>query len=346
MKINTALSFDDVLLVPMESDIISRKEVSIASSLPRISDEFPLPIISSPMDTITGHEMACEMRDCGGLGVIHRYDSIENQAKIAHASVDSTGLDQYAVAAAVGVSGDFEERACALWDAGVKIICIDVAHGHHILVKRALAKLRDIFGSTVHLMAGNVATLDAFNALSDWGADSIRVGIGGGSICSTRIQTGHGVPTFQSILDCSRTDRDAAIIADGGIRNSGDIVKCLAAGADFVMVGSLLAGTKETPGEVLKVGRNKVIQVKSYRGMASSEAQMEWRGAISSQEGISTTVRCKGPARDILEDLGVGIRSGLSYTGARTITELQAKSRFIRQTNAGVIESSTHILNR
>jgi len=290
--------------------------------------------------------MACEMKSCGGLGVIHRYDSIENQAKIAHASVDSTSLDQYAIAAAVGVSGDFEERAGALWDAGVKIICIDVAHGHHILVKRALEKLRGIFGQAVHLMAGNVATLGAFNALSDWGADSVRVGVGGGSICSTRVQTGHGVPTLQSILDCARTDRDTAIIADGGIRNSGDIVKCLAAGADFAMIGSLLSGTSETPGEVLKVGRNKVIQVKSYRGMASSEAQMEWRGVISSQEGISTTVRCKGPVSDVLEDLSVGIRSVLSYSGARTITEFQAKSRFIRQTNAGVVESSTHILNR
>jgi IMP dehydrogenase len=346
MRLKKALSFDDVLLVPLASDIESRKEVTISSNLPRVPNLFSLPVISSPMDTVTGLKMVCEMGDRGGLGVIHRYNSIEDQVEIVRSAIVDNQMNPYSIAAAVGASGDFVGRSCALWDAGARIICLDVAHGHHILVKKALMSLREIFGSEIHLMAGNVATLEAFDDLADWGADSIRVGIGGGSICSTRIQTGHGVPTFQSILDCSKSNRDAAIIADGGIRNSGDIVKALAAGANFVMIGSLLSGTNETPGEVFKVGKNKVIQVKSYRGMSSAEAQMDWRGSVSSREGITTTVRCKGPVRDILDDLAVGIRSGLSYSGVRNITNLQAKCQFIRQTSAGSVESSPHILNR
>ena len=149
---------------------------------------------------------------------------------------------------------DFVERAIALVNTGVGFLCIDVAHGHHSKMRYALQTLRKTMGDSIHIMAGNVATLEAFNNLADWGADSIRVGIGGGSICSTRIKTGHGMPTLQSIMDCSLSDRDAALVADGGIRNSGDITKALAAGADFVMVGSLLAGTDETPGKTIESG--------------------------------------------------------------------------------------------
>ena len=193
-------------------------------------------------------------------------------------------------------------------------------------------------------MAGNVATLQAFNDLADWGAHAIRVGIGGGSICSTRIQTGHGIPTFQSVLDCGKSDRDAALIADGGIRTSGDMVKALAAGADFIMVGSMLAGTDETPGEVMTIYGSPPHKI--YRGMASKEAQSDWRGRVSSIEGVTHTVPYRGPVSEVLHEMAVGIRSGLSYSGARSIQELQAKARFIRQTSAGAIESSTHIKGR
>ena len=220
---------------------------------------------------------------------------------------------------------------------------MDVAHGHHTLVRNALETLRDVFGDKVHLMAGNVATLEAFNDLADWGADSIRVGIGGGSICSTRIQTGHGMPTFQSILDCARSDRNAKLIADGGIKNGGDIVKALAAGADFVMLGSMLAGTDETPGEIF-MSKNKRYKV--YRGMASHAAQVDWKGSTNSLEGISTTIPYKGTVNDVFTELAQGIRSGLSYSGVNNLLELQAKARFIKQTSAGQFESSTHILRR
>ena len=330
-----SLSFDDVLLEPQYSDIKSRNEVDIGNHLSETA-YLELPVISSPMDTVTEDEMAWTIYDEGGLGVIHRYNTIEEQVALVKKR-------QGFKAAAIGVTGEYEERACALFDAGIHYLCLDVAHGHHVLVKNALKTLREIFGDKAHLMAGNVATLEAFNDLADWGADSIRVGIGGGSICSTRINTGHGVPTFQSIHDCSYSDRDAKIIADGGIKNSGDIVKALAAGADFVMLGSMLAGTDESPGEIFTSGNKKY---KVYRGMASRSAQMDWRGQSSSPEGISTTIPYKGPVADILRDIAGNVRSGFSYTGARDLREFQSKATFLCQTPAGQFESSTHILRR
>jgi len=210
-------------------------------------------------------------------------------------------------------------------------------------MKEALATLRQVSGDAVHIMAGNIATLEGYNDLVDWGADSVRCNIGGGSICSTRIQTGHGVPGLQTIFDCAQSSRNAPIIADGGIRNAGDIVKALAAGADFVMLGSLLAGTDEAPGDLINTRKGKF---KSYRGMASADAQIDWHGKTASLEGIATTVPCKGPVADILDDLTRGLRSGLSYSGARNIRELQSTASFIRQTASGQAESGTHILAR
>jgi len=334
MTIKEALTYDDVLLVPQYSDIRSRAEVSIASQLG--THEFRLPIIASPMDTVTASPMAAAMDSSGGFGIIHRYNSIEIQCQ----HVESMAAEAI-VGAAIGISGDYLDRATALYDTGAQILCVDVAHGHHILMKEALDELRNVFDDAVHIMAGNVATLEGYNDLVDWGADSVRCNIGGGSICSTRVQTGHGVPGLQTIIDCARSDRNAPIIADGGIRNSGDIVKALAAGADFVMLGSLLSGTDEAPGDVIN-GRKG--NFKPYRGMASKDAQIDWRGKTSSLEGIATTVPCKGPVADVLAELARGIRSGLSYSGARTIQELQAKAQFVRQTVSGQTESATHIL--
>ena len=247
------------------------------------------------------------------------------------------------VGAAVGATGDYKERASALYDAGAAIICIDVAHGHHVLVERAIKTLKDVLGDKVHLMAGNVATREGFEALSDWGADSVRCNIGGGSICSTRIQTGHGVPGLQTIFECARSDRDTKIIADGGIKNSGDIVKAIAAGADFVMIGSLLAGTDQAPG--ILVSNEQGEDFKVYRGMASRDAQKDWRGKMTSApEGVSTTVPYKGSISEVLSDLAMGVRSGFSYSGSRTVSEFQAKAKFVRQTNASQVESKAHIL--
>jgi IMP dehydrogenase len=314
-----ALTYDDVTLVPQFSEIRSRKEIDISVDFHAgVGLEFP--VISSPMDTVTGPEMLIALDRLGSFGVLHRYCSIEQQASMVLTAVK----EGCTVGAAIGVTGYFEERACELYDAGAKVLCIDVAHGHHFLVRDALEILRSMFGDAIHIMAGNVATLDAFNDLVDWGADSVRCSVGAGSCCTTRTQTGHGLPGLQTILDCSETDRDGLIIADGGIRTAGDIVKALAAGADLVMVGSLFAGTDESPGPLIQ-GTNGEL-TKGFRGMASAESQDDWKGIVGSLEGISSEVPYKGSVTDVVEDLVRGIRSGLSYSGARNIEEFYGKS--------------------
>jgi len=329
-----AVCFDDVLLVPQRSAITSRSDIDIRSNL-GAGIQLNIPIISSPMDTVTESPMAAALFDCGGLSIIHRYNTIDIQCK----HVECLTAESL-VGGAIGVTGDYIERATALYDAGANVLCVDIAHGHHVLMKHALYSLREIFGDQIHIMAGNVATLEGFNDLADWGADSIRVGIGGGSICSTRTQTGHGMPTLESVMRCSRSDRDASLIADGGLRTSGDIVKALAAGADFVMLGSMLAGTEEAPGErVIVNGESRKI----YRGMASKDAQIDWRGHVSSLEGVSSTVPYQGSVVDKIHDICRGIRSGLSYTGARNLVEFRAKSKFIEQSSSGFTEGLTHI---
>jgi len=340
-KMRKALSFDDVLLEPQYSDIFSRKDVDLSVDLGR-GVELELPIISSPMDTISGKDMAIAMMSAGGMAIIHRYNTIEEQVGIITKVVEERFPAN--IGAAIGITGNYLERADLLYTAGIKMLCIDVAHGDHTLMREALQTLKNKFNDSVHIMAGNVATLEGFNRLADWGADSIRVGIGGGSICSTRIKTGHGIPTFQSILDCAKSDREAKLIADGGIKNSGDIIKSIAAGADAIITGSLLAGTDETPGPI--VHDEKGNQYKSYRGMASRSAQVDWRGKSSSPEGVSTQVIYKGSVIDILSDLEGGIRSGLSYSGSIDLDILRAKAKFLTQTNAGQKESWTHILER
>jgi|TARA_R100000951_G_scaffold116706_2_gene129975 IMP dehydrogenase len=338
-----SLSYDDVLLVPKYSDIRSRSEIDITGDLTN-GLSLPLPIISSPMDTITETTMSFIMACMGGSGIIHRYNTIEEQSKMvreASAEIDSVAIGS--LGAAVGVTGDYIERAQSLVFAGVKYICVDIAHGHHILMKEALYNLRKALPPNFHIMAGNVATLQGVNDLADWGANSVRCNIGGGSICSTRIQTGHGMPGLQTIFDCAKTDRDVGIIADGGIRNAGDIVKALAAGADAVMCGSLLAGTNETPGNILKDASGSY---KVYRGMASKEAQINWRGRYSSFEGISSVVPCRGNVDSLLTDLGKNIKSGFSYSGARNMKELRLKADFTQQTTAGTVESGTHISSK
>ena len=333
-----ALTYQDVLLVPQYSDIESRTEVDIGSDLDRWL-RLDLPIISSPMDTVSESPMAAAMSDNGGMAVVHRYNSIDEQCRhVSAVPAEAT------VGAAIGASGDFVERAEELVGAGVSVLCIDVAHGHHSLMRNALKILRQKFPD-FHIMAGNVATLEGFDALAKWGASSVRCNIGGGSICTTRVQTGHGVPGLHTIFDCAGSEfaGDVKIVADGGIRNGGDVVKALAAGADIVMVGSLLSGTDQTPGKLFKTPDGNF---KQYRGMASRDAQMSWRGKSSSPEGVSSMVPYKGDVNILLAELAGSIQSGLSYSGARSIVELQGKAHFIRQTNAGQLESSAHILKR
>ena len=343
---SSALSYDDVLLVPKYSDIRSRTEVSISTDLGN-GLSLSLPVIASPMDTISEAAMAVAIGNLGGAAIIHRYNGIDMQSRMVQIALD-VAKNKYGqdinIGAAVGISGDCVERAISLLDSGATFLCVDVAHGHHVLMKEALEKLRKRVGDGVHIMAGNVATLSGINDVSDWGADSVRCNIGGGSICSTRVQTGHGVPGLQTILDCAETDRKVTIIADGGIKNSGDMVKAFAAGADAAMCGSLLAGTDETPGKVLEESNG--TRWKTYRGMASKEAQVNWRGNYSSYEGVSARVPYRGSVVKILQDIERGIRSGFSYSGARSLSEFHSVAELLEQTPAGMGESRTHILGR
>jgi IMP dehydrogenase len=341
MKFKEAITYDDMLLVPQYSDIISRSEVDISNRLGH--RELRVPIIASPMDTVSGKDMAIAMYRSGGMAVLHRYNTVDEQAAMAK---EVTQVSNWSgqIAAAVGVTGDYLERSEALIGAGVDVLCVDVAHGHHILVKKALETLRNEYGNDIYIIAGNVCTLEGINDVADWGANAVRCNIGGGSICSTRIVTGHGLPGLQTIFDCARTDREVSIIADGGIKTSGDIVKALAAGADFVMCGSLLAGTTESPGSIINLPND--MMVKEYRGMASKDAQMSWRNKSSTPEGIASHIPFKGSVVDILRDLEGGIKSGLSYTGARNLKELRHKAEWARQTTAGTTESGTHIFNQ
>lgn len=335
------LSYDDVLLVPKYSDIESRSQVDIGNNLDECI-RLELPVIASPMDTVSESDMALAMHRAGGLAVIHRYNTVQEQASIIARVLFEE--EDAKVAAAIGMT-NFLERAYAAAAVGAQVLCVDVAHGHHSMMERCIKALRDKYADSIHIMAGNVATLEGFDAIASWGADSIRVGIGGGSICSTRLVTGHGIPTFQSILDCRDTTYDnVKIIADGGIKTTGDMVKAYAAGADFVMVGSMLAGTEESPGEVLHSSSGKKYKV--YRGMASAEAQQDWRGESSAPEGVATTIPFRGSVEPVLKNIAGGLRSGLSYSGVRNLKELRCKATFIEQSNAGQVESSTHITRR
>ncbi len=346
-KNNLALTYDDILLVPQYSEITSRNQVDLKNSL-GFHPTLEYPIISAPMDTVTGFEMAVEMSRLGGLGIIHRYNSIEEQSSIVF-EVKKLGAG-FTVGAAIGVTGDYLERAEELVKCGVDVLCIDIAHGHHMNMKDALKAVKSAFPA-IHVMAGNIATGTGYEDLTEWGADSVKVGIGNGSICSTRLHTGHGFPSVSALLECKQRAsfrrkvgrHTAKIIADGGIKNSGDIVKAIASGADFVMLGSLLAGTKEAPGELITTveGTRKV-----YRGMASREAQNDWRGKSSAPEGISTTIAYKGELEPIFSDLVGGIKSGFSYSGARNMSEFQEKALMVQETSAGQYESWTHILGK
>ncbi|MAF26072.1 guanosine monophosphate reductase [bacterium] len=337
-------SFDDILLVPQKSDISSRDEIDIKTSCGKI--DLSVPIFSSPMDTVTESEMAAAMAGAGAMGVLHRYNTVADQTSMFVSSAEKA--NPIAIAAAIGITGDFKERASSLYNAGCRVFCLDVAHGHHTMMEAALKMIRDKYGDTCTLIAGNVATNQGFSDLSSWGADIVRVGIGGGSICSTRVQTGHGLPTLYSVMVCATQKEieglDTLILADGGIRNSGDIVKSLAAGADAVMLGSLLAGTTESPGQTISTLSG--AKQKVYRGMASREAQIDWRGKARSMEGISSTVPLQGPVARVIEELAFSIKSGLSYSGARSIKEFQVIAKTVIQTPASQTESQTHIILR
>lgn len=334
------ISFDDILLVPQYSDI-SRSQVDLSVKLPLVDHVFKLPVVSASMDTITEAHMASSMSKKGGFGIIHRYMDTESQVREVKGAFD---LGAEVVGAAIGVEGNVEERAKALLAVHKNVIlCIDVAHGHHVRVLQTLRVLKNGIGANRHIMAGNIATKEGYEDLCDWGADSVKCGIGGGSICTTRIQTGHGVPTLQSIKDCFSAGLDVPIVGDGGFRTTGDIVKGIAGGATFVMLGSMLSGTDECPGELIETGGKKY---KEYRGMASRKAQLKWRGRSGAPEGVVSTVPYRGSVIDVLSDIEGRMRSGVTLSGATSLSDLVLKAKYIEQTVATIAESSAHISRR
>ena len=333
----TGLCYDDILIVPQYSEVSSRHKIKLTS---HVGNRLTLdtPIVAAPMDTVCEADMAIALHKKGAFGILHRYNEPEEQLKM-YLEVQKAGAQ---CGIAIGTGEDCLERAAALAGAGCEVICIDVAHGHHANVKKTITELRKMFKDNIHIMTGNVATPQAFVDLSEWGADSVRVGVGGGSVCSTRIVTGHGMPNFSAIMACAHSDGKAAIIADGGIRNSGDMVKAFAAGADAVMVGSLLSGTHEAPGEWVEDDSGQ--RCKKLRGMASAEAQSNWRGWVSVAEGVEHCVPDKGPVIGVLRQLTNGIKSGLSYSGCTDLQIFPAKAEFVMQTSLGMGESVPHLV--
>lgn len=335
------LTFDDVLLVPGYNGIRSRQNVTTEARV--CGRTFGIPLISSNMDTITEVEMARFMSAQGGMAILHRFMTIEQNVKMF------SGLNEKekaSTAISIGVGPDGIERAEALVACGAQSICVDVAHGHSKEVNRTIRTLREKWSDGLMVIAGNVATYAGADYLAAAGADLIKVGIGSGSVCTTRIKTGFGVPQLSALQDCRKVDR--ALISDGGVRFPSDAVKALAAGADFVMLGGMLSGTDETPGKPT-LGKDGKTQVKKFRGMASREAQEDFMGGMQewkTAEGIAVEVPCRGPAKNVIQDLLGGIRSGMTYCGASTIKDLQRKAQFIEITPASRAEGLPHALGR
>lgn len=356
------LTFDDVLLIPAESHVLPN-EVKLDTQLaPNL--QLHIPLISAGMDTVTEGNMAIAMAENGGLGVIHKNLSIEAQVEevkkaktkavdpsLPHPAVDDQG--RLLAAAAVGVTSDTFERAEALLEAGADAIVIDTAHGHSAGVLRKIKEIRDHFPKAT-LIAGNVATGEGTAALFDAGVDVVKVGIGPGSICTTRIVAGVGVPQITAIYDAASVAQKYGkkIIADGGIKYSGDVVKALAAGGNAVMLGSMFSGTTEAPGTIFT---NEGKQFKSYRGMGSVGAMSQQHGSSDRYfqggvneanklvpEGVEALVPYKGDVSNIIYQIDGGLRAGMGYVGAGTIEELIENSQFVQITNAGLRESHPH----
>lgn len=339
---NSYLAFDDILLKPQKSKFNSRLD-------PRISIcgyAGNIPIISANMDTVTGVNMARCMNDLGGLGILHRFFRSEDE--YAQSIYDlMQNISRFAFSVGCGAKWiKFAEQIMRSCHANHKpIVCLDVAHGHMQQSLETVAELKKL--DNLHVIAGNVATAEGALDLAEAGADAIKVGVGSGSVCTTRIVTGHGVPQLTAIMQVRSAldtiDRHVYLIADGGIRNSGDIIKSLAAGADAVMLGNLLAGCDETPGEIYTT---KDGSFKMYRGQSSRHFLKDIGKIGVAAEGESIEIRAKGSAESIINELVGGIRSGMTYSGCATIAELQDNAVAIEISHHGFVESTPHALLR
>ncbi len=343
--IKEALTFDDVLLLPKYSSIVpSQTNLNI-----KLSNFISLkvPFISSAMDTVTESKMAIAMSKSGGIGIIHRNFEIIKQCK----EIEKVKKKKFKVGAAIGTSHNEIYRAKKLIDYGTDLIVIDTAHGHSKNVLSTLNNLKK-FSKKITICVGNIATAEAAKMLYNSGADILKVGIGPGSICTTRMVAGIGVPQITAIMNVKRAmkKKNIKIISDGGIKFSGDIIKAIAAGADAIMMGSIFAGTEESPGKKFKI---KKKLYKLYRGMGSIGAMSSGSSDRYFQknykdkskfvpEGVESRVLYKGKVSKIIYQLQGGLRSSMGYIGAQKISDVQKKSKFIKITKAGFYESMVH----
>ncbi len=363
--ISDGITYDDVLLLPGYSDF-KRDDINISAQL-TTKIRLRTPLVSAPMDTVTEHELAIALAEFGGIGIIHRNLTVNDQADQVKKVKDKNLL----VGAAIGASRGFEERAKALVNAGVDVLVVDSAHGYADYIIDTIKFVKTQYPE-LQVIGGNIATYEGAKALIEAGADGLRVGMGPGAICTTRIISGMGVPQITAILETSRAaaPQDIPVIADGGIQYSGDIVKALAAGASTVMMGSIFASCSESPGEKMQLKPEEVpsrfksifkkgketYTFKSYRGMGSVGAMQEgakikseeefhgksYKDKVLVAEGVEGLVPVTGTVEDVVDQAVGGIRSGMYYVGAKTIHELKEKGRFIQITQASLTESHPH----
>ena len=349
-----ALTYDDIQLVPGFSSVSSRQKIKLETKLSR-NHNLLMPLVASPMDTVCEEEMAYKMFLMGGVGCIHRFMSIDDQCKqieVLRYKIYGEGFggpfenwgEDYGsgkkaipIMAAIGVGEEGMSRADALVQSGVNVLLIDVAHGHHQNVIDMISYCKENHPK-VDVIAGNIATAEAAEDLQNAGADGLRVGIGGGSLCTTRIKTGFGIPNVTCIEEISRVAK-VPVMADGGIRSSGDIAKALGVGAHCVMIGSLIAGTDEAPGKIIET-RSGLS--KRYRGSASLETKSAHGQQQRNVEGESTTIPYKGGVKFVINGLLDGVRSALSYAGSEDLDNFHPK--YIQVTNSGLREAQPHLI--
>ena len=343
--IKEALTFDDILILPRFSNVLpvnTKISLNLTNKI-----KLKVPFLSSAMDTVTESKMAIAMANAGAIGVIHRNLKIKEQSR----EVQIVKRKKLLVGAAIGTNQEDLERARSLRDNGVDLIVVDTAHGHSAKVLKVLYKLKKI-NIKIPICVGNIATGEAAKALYNSGADIIKVGIGPGSICTTRMVAGIGVPQISAIMEVKKalSKKKIKIISDGGIKFSGDIAKALAAGADAIMMGSIFAGTDESPGKKFKI-QGKIY--KQYRGMGSIGAMSSGSANRYFQEnyknkskfvpeGVEGRVEYKGNISKIIYQLQGGLRSSMGYIGAKNLDEIKKRAKFIKITKAGFYESMVH----
>lgn len=367
VNLTKALTFDDVLLRPGHAGFF-RSEISLKTKLTK-NIELEIPLVSSPMDTVTESELAIALGKLGGIGFIHRNLTVEAQAD----EVKKAKKAGVRVGAAVGSSPGYEQRVDALIKAGVDVLLVDSAHGSSKQVVETVKNIKDAHPD-LPVVAGNIATKEGAQQLIDAGADALRVGMGPGAICSTRIISGMGMPQITAILETAEVAQkhDIPVIADGGIKNSGDITKALAAGASTVMLGRIFAASEESPGKVINLKANEVpsrfrsiingqasYKFKQYRGMGSISAMQKGieissedefhgksfkGGDVLIAEGVEGMVPSSGPLAHTVSQMCGGVQSGMYYVGAQNIAELWKSAEFIEISQASLVESHPHDL--